>query len=220
MIYRMFFSTIGRKLLMALSAIFLMVFLLQHFLINITSVFSEELFNYLSHFMGTNVVVQFVLQPVLIAGVFFHFIMGFVLEFQNRKAQKINYSKKNQKDNSSWTSRNMIWSGLVILSFLLLHFIDFWVPEISYKYVENLPENPNRYYEELLHKFENPARVTLYCVSFFFLALHLLHGFTSSIRSLGGGSFYVNAIRSFAYVYSIGIPLGFGLIAIYHYLKM
>jgi len=205
---------------MALSALFLMVFLLQHFLINITSVFSEDLFNYLSHFMGTNVVVQFVLQPVLIAGVFFHFIMGFVLEIQNRKAQKINYSKKNQKDNSSWISRNMIWSGLVILSFLLLHFIDFWLPEISYKYVENLPENPNRYYEELLHKFENPVRVILYCVSFFFLALHLLHGFTSSIRSLGGGFFYVNAIRSFAYVYSIGIPFGFGLIAIYHYLKM
>jgi len=220
MIYRLFYSSIGRKLLMALSALFLMVFLLQHFLINITSVFSEELFNWLSHFMGTNPLVQFVLQPVLITGVCFHFAMGFFLEFKNRQAQKYNYSKKNQKENSSWVSRNMIWSGLVILSFLALHFVDFWLPEINYKYIKALPEDPNRYYEELLHKFESPTRVILYCVSFFFLALHLLHGFTSSIRSLGGGDFYINSARCFAYFYSIGIPLGFGLIAIYHHLKL
>ena len=74
---RFFKSSIGKKLSMAISAIFLMVFLLQHFLINITSVFSESLFNMLSHFMGTNPLVQFLLQPILIAGVIFHFIMGF-----------------------------------------------------------------------------------------------------------------------------------------------
>mgnify|MGYP003733683097 CR=1 FL=1 len=68
---------------MALSAIFLMVFLLQHFLINITSVFSESLFNSISHFMGTNPIVQFLLQPILIGGVLFHFIMGFILEIEN-----------------------------------------------------------------------------------------------------------------------------------------
>ena len=79
---------------MAISAIFLMVFLLQHFLINITSVFSEDLFNMLSHFMGTNPLVQFVLQPVLIAGVIFHFVMGFYLEIQNRKASKYEYFKE------------------------------------------------------------------------------------------------------------------------------
>ena len=77
---------------MAISAIFLMVFLLQHFLINITSVFSESLFNMLSHFMGTNPLVQFLLQPILIAGVLFHFIMGFVLEFENRKAASTGYA--------------------------------------------------------------------------------------------------------------------------------
>ena len=63
-------SSIGRKLAMALSAI-LMFFLLQHFAINITSVFSPDLFNELSHFMGTNPVVQFALQPILIFGVIF-----------------------------------------------------------------------------------------------------------------------------------------------------
>ena len=127
------FTSIGKKVSMALSAIFLMIFLLQHFLINITSVFSESLFNWLSHFMGTNPLVQFILQPVLIAGVIFHFVMGFYLEIQNRRATKYEYHKERGGANSTWMSRNMIWSGLVILSFLVLHFIDFWIPEMNYK---------------------------------------------------------------------------------------
>ena len=87
-------TSIGKKVAMAISAIFLMVFLLQHFLINITSVFSEDLFNMLSHFMGTNPLVQFVLQPVLIAGVIFHFVMGFYLEIKTEERASMNILKK------------------------------------------------------------------------------------------------------------------------------
>ena len=80
-------SSIGRKLTMALSGLFLIVFLTQHFAINITSVFSETLFNEISHFMGNNPLVQYVFQPILILGVLFHFTMGFVLELQNWKSR-------------------------------------------------------------------------------------------------------------------------------------
>ena len=215
----LFSTSIGKKFAMAISAIFLMIFLLQHFIINITSVFSEEIFNMLSHFMGTNPLVQFILQPILIAGVLFHFIMGFYLEIQNRKAAKYEYQKEKGSANSTWMSRNMITSGLVILAFLVLHFIDFWVPEMNYKYIEFLPEDPNRYYEELVHKFENPLRVAMYCLSFVLLALHLLHGFTSSLRSMGTNKSYVSSAKTAGIVYSIGIPLGFCVIAIFHYLN-
>tara|TARA_B100000674_G_scaffold486180_1_gene494253 strand:+ start:404 stop:1063 length:660 start_codon:yes stop_codon:yes gene_type:complete len=215
----LFSTSIGKKFAMAISAIFLMIFLLQHFIINITSVFSEEIFNMLSHFMGTNPLVQFILQPILIAGVLFHFIMGFYLEIQNRKAAKYEYQKEKGSANSTWMSRNMITSGLVILAFLVLHFIDFWVPEMNYKYIEFLPEDPNRYYEELVHKFENPLRVAMYCISFVLLALHLLHGFTSSLRSMGTNKSYVSSAKTAGIVYSIGIPLGFCIIAIFHYLN-
>ena len=215
----LFSTSIGKKFAMAISAIFLMIFLLQHFIINITSVFSEDIFNMLSHFMGTNPLVQFILQPILIAGVLFHFIMGFYLEIQNRKAAKYEYQKEKGSANSTWMSRNMITSGLVILAFLVLHFIDFWVPEMNYKYIEFLPEDPNRYYEELVHKFENPLRVAMYCVSFVLLALHLLHGFTSSLRSMGTNKSYVSSAKTAGIVYSIGIPLGFCIIAIFHYLS-
>ena len=181
----MYLTSILRKVAMALSGLFLVVFLAQHFTINITSVFSEEAFNFLSHFMGTNPLVQFVLQPILIFGVVFHFVMGFILEIQNRKSRRVSYVSFKGSANADWTSRNMIISGLVILSFLVLHFYDFWIPEMNYKYVEILPEDPNRYYHELVHKFHSPFRVSLYSLSFIFLGLHLYHGFSSSFQSVG-----------------------------------
>ena len=212
-------TSIGRKIAMSLSAIFLMIFLLQHLAINITSIFSPDLFNYLSHFMGTNPLVQFVAQPILIFGVIFHFIMGIFLEIKNRNATLSQYEKNMAKYNSTWMSRNMILSGSVILAFFVLHFYDFWVPEMNYKYIQFLPEDPNRYYDELTHKFENLLRVIFYCVSFVLLSLHLLHGFSSSLKSLGAGRNYTNPIKALSYVYSIGVPFGFCFIAIFHHLN-
>ena len=209
-------SSIMRKVAMAISGLFLIIFLTQHFVINITSVFSEEIFNMFSHFMGNNFLVQFIAQPVLIVGVLFHFIMGFYLEWQNRSARSVQYVVYKGSANSSWISRNMIVSGGVVLSFLVLHFYDFWIPEMKYKYVDILPEGPNRYYEELVHKFKDPIKVLLYCISFLFLALHLLHGFASSFKSLGTASKYYSTISLITKVYAIGISLGFCFIAIFH----
>ena len=212
-------SSIIRKVSMALSGLFLVVFLTQHFTINLTSVFSENIFNKISHFMGNNFVVQFILQPILIFGVVFHFIMGFILEYINRKSRDTNYVSFKGSSNSNWMSRNMIYSGIVILSFLGLHFYDFWIPEINYKYVEVLPLDQDRYYQELVHKFESPIRTTIYSLSFVFLALHLYHGFSSSFQSVGFNNKYSSALKLFANGFSIIIPLGFIFIAIFHHLK-
>ena len=212
-------STILRKVAMALSGIFLMVFLLQHFVINITSVFSATIFNQFSHFMGTNPVVQFLLQPVLIFGVVFHFVMGFVLDIKNKRARGTRYVVYKGSANASWVSRNMIISGATVLAFLAFHFYDFWVPEMNYKYVEVLPEDPSRYYEELVHKFEDLTRVVLYVISFLFLALHLSHGFSSAFQSMGFNNKYTPAVKSFGKLYAVGIPLGFAFIAIFHFLN-
>ena len=215
----MYLTSILRKVAMALSGLFLVVFLAQHFTINITSVFSEEAFNFLSHFMGTNPLVQFVLQPILIFGVVFHFVMGFILEIQNRKSRRVSYVSFKGSANADWTSRNMIISGLVILSFLVLHFYDFWIPEMNYKYVETLPEDPNRYYHELVHKFHSPVRVSLYSLSFIFLGLHLYHGFSSSFQSVGINNKFSMFIKKLTTAFSVVIPVGFVFIAIYHYLN-
>jgi len=210
-------SSIAKKVAMALSGLFLISFLALHFAINLTSVFSEETFNTSSHFMGYNPLIQFVMQPVLVAGVVFHFIMGFVLDFKNRAARPISYAKNNGAANSSWASRNMIISGAVVLAFLGLHFYDFWFPEMVYKYVESNPEEPTRYYEELVHKFESPIRTGMYCFSFLLLSLHLWHGFNSSFQSVGFNNKYSKALHKLGYAFAIIVPFGFIFIALFHH---
>ncbi len=212
-------SSIGRKFAMALSALFLMIFLLQHLVINLSAIFSPNTFDEFSHFMGTNPLVQFVAQPILIFAVVFHFVMGFVLELKNREARPVKYAKNNGAANSSWMSRNMIISGLVILAFLSLHFIDFWIPEMNTKYIVGdtsglTADGGFRYYEELVHKFESPIRVAVYCIAFVLLALHLLHGFSSAFQSMGQSNKYITALSKFGIIYSIAVPLGFVIIAL------
>ena len=219
-------SSIGRKFAMALSAFFLMFFLLQHFAINILSVFSADAFNQASHFMGTFWAVQYLLQPVLIFGVVFHFVMGFVLEIKNKKAQQVSYAKNNGAANSSWMSRNMIYSGAAILAFVCLHFYDFWFPEIGTKFIDgdmtglidpNNAASGFRYHEELQHKFVDIWRVVLYVISFVFLALHLSHGFTSAFQSVGVNNKYTKGLKLGSQVYAFGLPLGFIFIALFHH---
>ncbi|MFB9051766.1 succinate dehydrogenase cytochrome b subunit [Formosa undariae] len=214
-------SSIGRKIAMALSAFFLMFFLIMHLAVNIMSIFSPDLFNEMSHFMGTNPLVQFALQPVLIFGVVFHFVMGFVLEIRNRKAIGVKYVQNNGAANSTWMSRNMILSGIVILAFLVLHFIDFWFPEINTKYIlgdmSGLHDGEYRYYHELVQKFQNPLRVVAYVVAFILLGLHLAHGFTSAFQSMGSTAGRKASLEKFGKAYSVIIPLGFITVAVFHY---
>ena len=220
-------SSIARKVAMALSALFLMLFLLQHLTINMTSVFSAGIFNKLSHFMGTNFLVQYILQPVLIFGVLFHFVMGFVLELKNRSARDVRYVKYNGGASASWTSRNMILTGLVILAFMGLHFYDFWIPELKTKFIDGdwsgaLVEGgePIRYYDHLVHKFVDPIRVALYCVSFVLLGLHLNHGFSSAFQSVGASNDKSRkGLQKLGVAYSILVPLGFIFIALFHLLN-
>ena len=217
-------SSIGRKVLMALSGFFLMVFLLQHFSINLLSVIDDNLFNEVSHFMGTNPLIQFVLQPILILGFMFHLFMGIYLDFKNNKARPIKYAMNKPSANSNWMSRNMIISGLMIFLFLGLHFYDFWFPEINTKFIKGdwtgLHDGEYRYWQELNHKFHDLWRVIIYCISFIFLSLHLLHGFQSAFQSAGFNSNkYTPTIKLASNIYAIAIPFGFIFIALFHYIN-
>ncbi|MBL4708501.1 MAG: succinate dehydrogenase cytochrome b subunit [Flavobacteriales bacterium] len=219
-------TSIFRKVLMALSGSFLLIFLLQHLIINLLSVVSPDAFNDTSHFMGTNPLIQFFMQPLLIFGVVIHLIMGMIIEQKNRKARPINYAFNNAKANSSWMSRNMIISGIMIMLFLGLHFYDFWIPEIKTKFIDGdlsgklNGEDSYRYFTELQHKFGSPVRLGVYCLAFIFLALHLLHGFQSSFQSVGlKNRKYAPTIQKLGNIYAVVIPLGFIFIAIFHFIN-
>lgn len=221
-------SSIGRKLVMALSGLFLLVFLLQHLIINLLSVISPISFNEVSHFMGTNGIVQFAMQPILIGGIIIHYIMGIVLTIQNKKARPIAYIVDNQKANSTWISRNMILTGLTILAFLVVHFIDFWIPEVVTKFVEQdwSGEEPGiagyRYYHELVLKFSGTrgiVKASVYTIAFTFLGLHLAHGFASTFQSVGfRHGKYTPTLVKIGKAYSVIVPLLFALIVWFHVL--
>ena len=210
-------SSIAKKVAMALSGLFLITFLTLHFAINFTSVLSADAFNIASHFMGYNPIIQFVMQPILVAGVVFHFVMGMVLELKNRSSRPIAYAKYNGAANASWASRNMIVSGLVVLAFIGLHFYDFWIHEIVYKYVDVNSIEPTRYYGELNHKFESPIRTGLYSLAFVLLAIHLWHGFNSSFQSVGFNNKYSKSLHKLGYSFAIIVPFGFIVIALFHH---
>lgn len=211
-------SSIGRKYAMAISAMLLLSFLVVHVSLNLLSVFSKDAYDGASQFMGYNAFIQFFFQPILMIGVVFHFVMGFILEIRNNAARPIKYGMNNGAANSSWMSRNMIYSGLVILAFFGLHFYDFWLHEMNYKYIQVLPEDPSRYWIELHSKFSELWRVILYVTAFVLLGLHLAHGFQSSFQSIGARHpKYTPFIKGFGIWFSILVPLAFITIAIFHF---
>ena len=216
-------SSVGKKILMALSGFFLLLFLFQHFIINLLSIISADAFNNVSFFMGTKPIVQFAIQPILLFGVVFHLIMGITLELKNKAARPIQYAMNKPNENSSWMSRNMVITGIMVLLFLGLHFYDFWIPEIKTKFIEGNMSGLNesgelRFHEELVHKFIDPIRVVLYVLSFVFLSLHLLHGFQSAFQSVGfNHKKYTPIIKKLGKLYAIIIPLGFVIIALFHF---
>lgn len=219
-------SSVGRKILMALSGFFLMFFLLQHLVINMLSIISADAFNETSHFMGTNPLVQFALQPVLIFGVIFHLGMGIYLDMKNRQARPIKYAMNKPSENASWMSRNMIITGIMVMLFIGLHFYDFWIPEINTKFIQGdmsglLSGGEGfRYFEELQHKFVDVWRVALYVLAFIFLSLHLMHGFQSAFQSVGfNHNKYTPILKKLGNIYAILIPLGFIIIAVFHFIN-
>jgi len=219
-------SSVGRKVLMALSGFFLMFFLLQHLLINMLSVISADAFNETSHFMGTNPLIQYALQPVLMFAVVFHLAMGIALELKNKASRPINYAYNKPGENSSWMSRNMVITGIMIMLFLGLHFYDFWIPEIKTKFIQGdmsgMIEGHEgyRYFVELQHKFLSPVRTGLYVLAFIFLSLHLLHGFQSAFQSVGfNHNKYTPIIKKLGNLYAIVVPLGFIVIALFHFIN-
>jgi len=202
-------SSLGRKIVMSLSGFFLITFLLVHLGVNLTLFIGADTFNGASHFMATNPLIQ-VMQYVLAAGFIIHIVMGIRLELKNRASRPIKYSKNNAASNSGWASRNMIYTGFLVLLFLVLHLKDFFV-EIKFGEVHDD-------FQLVTQLFTNPIYVIIYVVAFILLGLHLSHGFQSAFTSIGARApKYLKFIKNLGMAFSYLIALGFSVIAIYFY---
>jgi succinate dehydrogenase / fumarate reductase cytochrome b subunit len=206
---------------MALTGIFLVIFLVVHCYVNANVFFSnaEENFNRAAHFMGTNLLIR-ITEIGLFAGFILHIVQGYKLELQNRAKRKSRYAVTAGNKTSKWYSRSMAILGTLILLFLIIHLAHFWVPsrfgglsEVEYDGVvyHNL-------YLEMKNIFAEPIVVLVYVLGCFSLAWHLLHGVQSSAQTLGWTSKnYFPTIKKIGIVFSILIPLIFALMPIFMY---
>lgn len=205
-------TSITRKIIMSLLGLFLVVFLIVHLGVNLLLLSKDpELFNAASHFMATNPLIQ-VMQYVLALGFILHIILGIILTYQNYIARPKGYAKSNTAANSSLESRTMIYTGLLILLFLVIHMRNFF-------YVIKFGEVPNGGDYALVTEFFGIWYYTvLYVVAFILLGLHLNHGFQSAFQSVGlNNKTWTPVLKLLGTIYSVIIAGGFSLVALYHF---
>lgn len=207
-------SSIGRKLIMSISGLFLIVFLTLHLFINLTSLISREAYEAACQFMDENIFIQ-IMVPVLALGFVIHILMGIVLTIQNRKARPIGYTVKS-KTQISWASKNMLALGLIVLGLLVLHLSHFWAKMQLQHFLGNEGENP---YDLVRTLFSNGWYVAMYIIWIVALCYHITHGFWSMFQSMGvTNRKWIPRLQKIAIIYSHAIMVGYILIPVYFYL--
>lgn len=211
-------SSIGKKMTMALTGLFLISFLVVHAGINALIFLNDngETFTRGAHIMATNPVIR-AIEVVLVVGILWHIVQGLLLWRSNRAARPIRYAVVHAPRQSTWYSRSMTLLGTLILLFLVVHTSNFWIPNRvhQFRYGEELP-----LYEMMLQKFSNPIEVAIYLVGATSLYWHLLHGFSSAFQSLGiDHSKYIGLIRWAGRTFSLAMLLAFSLMPLSIYLK-
>ncbi|WP_439183010.1 succinate dehydrogenase cytochrome b subunit [Carboxylicivirga taeanensis] len=215
-----FGSSIGRKLLMSLSGLFLVVFLIIHLSINLLLLVPDggEAFNIAANFMAMPLI-KYGLQPVLFAGFIVHIIYAAILTAQNNKARgSAKYASGNNTKDVMWASKNMFILGLTVLAFLVVHLIDYWVPLQITHGAESITIDGvvmHNTYALVNAAFADSWRVVLYVVGALGLTIHLTHGFWSAFQTLGlSNSIWRKRWTVIGIAFSWIVGLGFSLIAI------
>ena len=206
-------SSIGRKLVMSLTGLFLVSFLVVHLSGNISLLSKDPTtFNAYSAFMSTHWTVR-ILEVGLLLGFVAHIGTALVLTKNNQAARPVKYAFEKASTSSSWFSRNMGLSGLIVLLFLGLHLYQFW---FRYKFELTAAEGEIKDMYTLVHDtLEQPIFLALYVLAFVLLAFHLNHGFQSAFQSLGLNHVkYTPFIKKAGTVIAFAIPLGFIVVAI------
>ncbi|HYG50569.1 MAG TPA: succinate dehydrogenase cytochrome b subunit [Flavobacteriales bacterium] len=223
-----FRNSIGRKLLMGLTGIFLISFLVIHCFINSLIFFNDggETFNMGAAFMANNWIIR-AMEIVLFLGIFAHIFLALQLTMQNRRARPVKYAVGPGNKNAKWYSRWMGLLGTLILMFLIVHIRHFWV-ETRVMGLEHFEEQGMSHvdvnglenlYGVMQIVFSELWVVILYCLAMVSLAYHLLHGFQSSFQTLGlNHKKYTPIIKSVGAGFSIIVPLIFAAMPVSMYM--
>lgn len=186
-------SSIGKKLIMSISGLFLVLFLLFHLSMNVAAVFSGEAYNMVCSLLGSNWYAV-AATLVLAAGVVIHFVYAIILTLQNRKARgNDRYAINARPKGVEWASQNMFVLGLIVILFMLLHFSQFWYKMMFAELIGHhefalgsAMVSPQDGAAFINYYFQGNAVITvLYLIWYVALWFHLTHGFWSAIQTIG-----------------------------------
>tara|TARA_B100000214_G_C23964078_1_gene626836 strand:+ start:1356 stop:2039 length:684 start_codon:yes stop_codon:yes gene_type:complete len=219
-------STIFRKILAALSGLFLTLFLLGHLAGNlqlfISGIEGQTQFNKYALFMTTNPVVK-ILSIVTYLSILLHVILTLYLSFKSRQARPIGYAVSSGNANSTWSSNNMAILGSFLLLFIIVHMRSFWYEmhfgDMPYQHLDDGTKIKDLYLITT-SAFANPIYTLFYVLSMLALALHLKHGVESAVQTIGLKlPNYEKSLKYIGSFIAVVIPVTFASIPIYLYIK-
>lgn len=220
-----FKSSIGKKLIMSISGLFLILFLLIHVTINSLSLISPEAFNAGCDFMALPVIT--VIVPVLALGFIIHIIYAIVLTLGNLKARgNDRYAISHKGASDGFAAKNMFVLGVIVLGLLVFHLTHFWA-DMQLKQFQGMSHEelalsygPYGAYGLLLETFKPWWMTVIYIVWFAALWFHLTHGFWSAFHTIGfNNKIWIKRLKVLSYIFATIIFLGFTATAIAACLK-
>lgn len=216
-------SSIGRKLIMSITGLFLILFLIFHMSMNVVAIFSGEAYNKICEFLGANWY-ALVGTAVLAGGFVLHIIFATILTLRNQKARgEQSYAFQENQPKVEWASRNMFVLGIIVLLGLCMHLSHFWakmqLPEImgaEAEYAGQFADGAAL----IKATFANPIICLLYIVWFIAIWFHLTHGFWSAFQTMGlNGKTWFPRLKCIANIVSTLIFLGFAAVVVAGYLQ-
>ncbi len=204
-------SSIGRKVVMSVTGVALILFLTFHMSMNVAALFSGEAYNMICEFLGANwyaVVATMGLAALAVI----HIVYAFWLTMQNRAARgSERYAVSSRPAKVEWASQNMLVLGIIVLLGLLLHFWNFWYNMMFAELTGiSVPNDPADGFQYIQDTFANPVYVVLYIVWLVALWFHLSHGFWSAMQTFGwNGKVWFNRWKVIGVAYSTLLMLGF-----------
>ncbi|RFM28557.1 succinate dehydrogenase cytochrome b subunit [Deminuibacter soli] len=219
---QVFASSVGRKITMGLTGIFLILFLIVHVGLNacIWAMDHGAMFNRAAHFMGATVVPR-ILEVGLFVFLLLHIIQGLVLEASNRSKRGTAYAVNYGNRGSRWYSRSMGLLGTIILLFLCVHLVHFWIPSRFSEMQEIDLGNGilvHNLYGLMQNVFTEGWVSIVYVLGCISLAYHLAHGFLSAFKTVGvHNKRYIQLINGLGLAFSIIVPLAFAMMPLSFY---
>lgn len=213
---RLLHTSIGRKFIMGLTGIFLILFLIVHCGINALIFLNDggETFEAAAHFMSANWLIR-TMEIGLFLGFIVHIVWALIVTLRNREARPEGYAVSGATANSKWYSRSMGLLGTLILIFLIVHLRHFWVVS---RLTDEITGGNTTLFAVMQEVFSELWVVVLYVAAMVSLSYHLMHGFQSAFQSLGlNHKKYTPAIQAIGFWYSIIIPIIFAAMPIAMY---